>query len=83
MNPRLWLKDYQLAYQASGVDNDNFNIYDLPLFLADSAWTWLEHLPSNRIQSWVDLKEIFVGNFQGNPWDLNNYQQKAKETLCG
>ena len=50
---------------------------------------WLEHLPSNRIQSWVDLKEIFVRNFQGmykhpgNPWDLKNYRQKAGETLCG
>ena len=50
---------------------------------------WLEHLPSNAIQSWADLKEIFVGNFQGtykrlgNPWDLKNYRQKAGETLRG
>jgi len=40
----------------------------------------LEHLLSNRIQSWMDLKEIFVGNFKGtykhprNPWDLKNYR---------
>jgi hypothetical protein len=35
------------------------------LFLADLVQTWLEHLSPNKIQSWVDLKEIFVGNFQG------------------
>ena len=49
----------------------------------------MEHLSSNAIQSWADLKEIFVGNFQGtykclgNPWDLKNYCQKAGETLRG
>ena len=59
------------------------------MFLANSGRTWLEHLPTNRIQSWVDLKEIFAGNFQGmykhpeNPWDLKNYRQKAGETLRG
>ena len=80
MNPGLWLEDYRLACQASGVDNDDFIIRNLPLFLAISTRTWLEHLPPNRIQSWVGLKEIFVGNFQdmykhpGNPWDLKNYR---------
>jgi hypothetical protein len=35
----------------------------------------------------LDLREIFVGNFQGtyecpgNPWDLKNCQQKPRETL--
>ena len=37
----------------------------------------------------MDLKEIFMGNFQGtykrpgNPWDLKNYRQKARETFHG
>ena len=59
------------------------------MFLADSARTWLEHLPPNQIQSWADLKEIFVGNFQGtytrprNPWDLKNCRQKSREILRG
>ena len=71
------------------MDNDDFIIRNLPLFLANSARAWLEHLPSNTIQSWADLKEIFVGNFQGtykhpsNPRDLKNYRQKAGETLHG
>ena len=63
INPELWLKDYRLVYQASGADNDDFIIRNLPLFLADSARVWLEHMPSNRIHSWADLKRIFVGNF--------------------
>ena len=80
INPELWLEDYRLSCQAGGVDNDNFIIHNLPLFLSDSARTWLELLPPNRIQSWADLKEIFVGNFQGtykhpgNPWDIKNYR---------
>ena len=37
MSPGLWLKDYWLAYQAGGVDNDDFIIRNLPLFLANSA----------------------------------------------
>jgi hypothetical protein len=47
------------------MDNDYFIIRNLPLFLADSSQTWLEHLPPNSIKDWADLKEIFVGNFQG------------------
>ena len=50
MNPGLWLEDYQLAYQAGGADNDDFIIRNLPLFLADSARAWLEHLLPNAIQ---------------------------------
>jgi len=75
------------ACRAGGVVNDDFVIRNLPLFLADSVRTWLEHLPPNCIQSWADLKQIFMGNFQGtyaspgNPWDLKNCQQKSGETL--
>jgi hypothetical protein len=59
-NPSLWLKDYRLD-----TDSDYFIIYNLPLFLADSARMWLEHLPSDWIHNWSDLKEIIMGNFQG------------------
>ena len=46
-NSGLWLEDYWLACQAGGVDNDDFIIRNLPLFLANSAQTWLEHLLPN------------------------------------
>jgi hypothetical protein len=63
MNPGLWLEDYQLAHQAGGTDGDAFIIRNLPLYLVNSARTWLEHHSPNKIRYWVDLKEIFVGNF--------------------
>jgi hypothetical protein len=63
--PGLWLEDYRLACQASGVDGDVFIIRNLPLYLINSTHTWLEHLLPNEIRCWADLKEIFVGNFQG------------------
>jgi hypothetical protein len=48
---------------ADGADGDSFIICIHPLYLADSARTWMEHLPPNEIRCWVNLKEIFVGNF--------------------
>jgi hypothetical protein len=62
-NPELWLKDDRLVCQASGMHSDSFIIRNLPLFLADLARTWIEHLSPNKIQSWADLKEISMGNF--------------------
>jgi hypothetical protein len=50
MNPGLWLKDYRFACQAGIADSDSFIIRNLPLFLADSAQTWLENLLPNKIQ---------------------------------
>ena len=38
-------------------------IRNLPLHLADSTQTWLEHLPANQINDWDDLVKIFMGNF--------------------
>jgi hypothetical protein len=61
----VWLEDFCLACQAGGADDDLFIIQYLPLYLAESARAWLEHLPANNIHSWTDFKCIFVGNFQG------------------
>ena len=86
-DPALWLEDYRLASRAGGADSDPFTIRNLPLFLADSARNWLEHLPADRIDSWTDLREKFVVNFQGtyvrpgNPWDLRRCRQEPEETL--
>jgi hypothetical protein len=48
-NPKLWLDDYRLAYQLGGTDNEHFIIRSLPLFLANLARAWLEHLSARRI----------------------------------
>jgi hypothetical protein len=47
----------------------------------------LDHLPRNVIDDCEDLKEIFIGNFQGtyvrpgNLWDLKSCRQKSVESL--
>jgi len=46
-NPGLWLDDYRLACRAGGAEVDDFIIRNLPLYLADSAQIWLEHLPAD------------------------------------
>jgi hypothetical protein len=62
-NPSVWLEDYRLACHAGGATDDLFVIKNLPLYLDDSAHTWLEHLPHDKIQDWTDLRWVFVGNF--------------------
>ena len=62
-DPGLWLNDYRLACQLSGVTDDAVIIRNLLLHLADSARTWLEHLPASQIHDWSDLVKTFVGNF--------------------
>jgi hypothetical protein len=65
IDPRVWLNDYRLTCQLGGATTDGVIIRNLSLHLADSAWTWLEHLPASQIHNWDDLVRIFVGNFQG------------------
>jgi hypothetical protein len=62
-DPRVWLNDYRLACQLGGATTDEVIICNLPLHLADSARTWLEHLPASQIHNWDDPVRTFVGNF--------------------
>jgi hypothetical protein len=86
-DPHVWLNDYRLACQLGGATTDEVIIRNLPLHLADSARTWLEHLPASQIHNWDDLIRTFVGNFQGtyvhpgNSWDLRACTQKPGESL--
>jgi hypothetical protein len=86
-NPRVWLNDYRLACQLGGATSDEVIIRNLPLHLADSARTWLEHLSASQIHNWDDLVRTFVGNFQGtyvrpgNSWDLRSCTQRPGESL--
>jgi hypothetical protein len=86
-DPRVWLNDYHLACQLGGATSDEVIIRNLPLHLADSARTWLEHLPASQIHNWDDLVRTFVGNFQGtyvrpgNSWDLCSCTQKSGKSL--
>lgn len=58
-NPSVWLDDFRLACCAWGATTDKVVIRNLPLYLADSARAWLEHLPVGHICSWTGLKVIF------------------------
>jgi hypothetical protein len=86
-DPRVWLNDYRLACQLGGATTDEVIIRNLPLHLADSARTWLEHLPASLIHNWDDLVRTFVGNFQGtyvrpgNSLDLRACTQKPGDSL--
>jgi hypothetical protein len=86
-DPRVWLNDYRLACQLGGATSDEVIIRNLPLHLADSVRTWLEHLPASQIHNWDDLVRTFVGNFQGtyvrpaNSWDLRSCTQKPGESF--
>jgi hypothetical protein len=86
-DPRVWLNDNRLAYQLGGATTNEVIIRNLPLHLADSARTWLEHLPSSQIHNWDDLVRTFVENFQGtyvhpeNSWDLRACTQEPGESL--
>jgi hypothetical protein len=64
-DPRVWLNDYRLACQLGGATTDEVIIRNLPLHLANSARTWLEHPLARQIHNWDDLVHTFVGNFQG------------------
>jgi hypothetical protein len=87
MDPHVWLNDYRLACQLGGATTDEAIIRNLPLHLADSARTWLEHLPPSQIHNWDDLVRMFVRNFQGtyvrpgNSLDLRACTQKPGESL--
>jgi hypothetical protein len=64
-NPCIWLGDYCLTCWAGGVDDDRFIIQFLPIYLANTARAWLNHLLRSTIDSWEDLKDFFTDNFQG------------------
>jgi hypothetical protein len=59
-DPRVWLNDYRLACQLGGATSDEVIISNLPLHLADSAWTWLEHLPASQIHS-LEFLQFTIG----------------------
>jgi hypothetical protein len=80
-NPNVWLEDYLLACHAEGATNDLFVIKNLLLYLGDSAQTWLENLPRDKINDWTELRRVFISNFQGKQWELRNYKKQPVESL--
>jgi hypothetical protein len=75
------------AWLVSWAANDRVIIRQLPLFLSDTARSWLEDLPPGQIHNWNDLVRMFEGNLKGtyirpdNSWDLRSCKQKSGESL--
>jgi hypothetical protein len=84
-NPSVWLENYRLACHAGGATDNLFLVKNLLLYLGDSVRTWLEHLPRGKINDCMDLRRVFVGNFQGTyalpgkQWELHNCKQQPEE----
>jgi hypothetical protein len=47
--PELWLADFHSACQLGGATDDRVIIWQLPLFVSDTARAWLEDLPPRQI----------------------------------
>jgi hypothetical protein len=67
-NPIVWLEDYRLACHVEVETDYLFIIKNLSLYLGDSARTWQEHLPKDKIHEWTDLRRVFAGNFEDHVW---------------
>jgi hypothetical protein len=82
--PKLWFADFCLACQLGGATDDWVIIWQLPLFLSDTARSWLEDLSPRQIHDWDDLVRVFEGNFKGtymrpgNSWDLRSCKQPGE-----
>jgi len=64
-DPRQWLQIYSAAIEVAGGSNSTKVIY-FPMALESAPLTWLESLRHDLIDSWEDLKKIFIDNFQGS-----------------
>jgi hypothetical protein len=64
-NHAVWLENFWLACWAGGADDDYFIIQYLPICVGEYVRVWLKFLPPNSNCKWVELKQVFIGNFQG------------------
>lgn len=56
-----WIESYELAMYMLDVSDAVCAKY-LTMMLEGPARTWLKTLPSNSINTWVELKESFIKN---------------------
>jgi hypothetical protein len=62
--PQQWLCCYSTAIEVAGGSNITKVVYFL-MALDPAPLTWLESLSNNSIDSWEQLKKVFIDNFQG------------------
>jgi hypothetical protein len=76
--PEDWLVDYTTAIGIAG-DNKRIAVRYTPLMLQGSAQTWLNSLPPNSVNAWLDFEGAFVRNFTGMYQHLGRPRQLS---LC-
>ncbi|XP_040376377.1 uncharacterized protein LOC121053482 [Oryza brachyantha] len=85
-NPKAWLTVYSMAIQAAGGDTKAMTNY-VSVALDDSVGHWLSGLPKRSIDSWAELRDWFIANFQDTyerprtKYDLYQVQQRKSESL--
>jgi hypothetical protein len=60
--PQQWLHCYSTAIEVAGGSNITKVIY-FPMALDPAPLTWQESLSNNSIDSWEQLKKVFIDNF--------------------
>lgn len=76
--PEDWLTDYITAVGIAG-GHKRVAVRYVPLMLLSSARRWLNSLPANNINTWLDFEEAFVRNFTGTYKRLGRPRQLS---LC-
>jgi len=77
---------YEIAVHAAGGNSDVIANY-LPVMLSQSTNNWLMGLGEDSIESWDDLKRVFIENYMatcqqpGTKYDLEKLHQTSREPL--
>ena len=85
-NPEQWMMLYEITMRVTGGSEDMMANY-LPIMLNQSMNNWLLSLRVDSIESWDDLKKVFVANYMatcqqpGTKDDLEKLHQTSREPL--
>ena len=83
--PEDWLDSYLLAVDIAG-GNQRWAVRYIPQMLEGPARIWLNNLPENSIECWIDFEKAFVSNFTSTykrpnrPQHLAACRQRDNET---
>ena len=62
-NASYFLDDLEMAFLASGRDEDEVKLRAFPLVMRDEAKIWFQGLIAEQKDDWATLKESFLTNY--------------------
>ena len=74
-NESYFLDDLEMAFLASGQDEEGIKLRAFPLVMRDEAKIWFQGLPEDRRANWDTLKETFLAKYATDN-DPENLWQK-------